>query len=121
MTWKKILLALTLIGLLPAAQSRADSVLFSVQSEYPYIVHIAFYSDDRNWIWPNGNEVYVLDDSRVHDYPLSCQYGEKICYGAWPEGRRDTYWGVGPDNGRRCTDCCYYCDGGKTGVIVLRD
>ncbi len=121
MILRKILCAIALLGLLPAAPAKAESFLFSVQSEYPYIVHIAFYSDDRNWIWPNGDEVYILDDSQVHDYPLTCQYGEKICYGAWPKGSRKTYWGVGPEGGRSCNDCCYYCEGGESGVIVLQD
>lgn len=118
---KKLALVVAALGLLPVAQARAESLLFSVQSEYPYIVHIAFYSDDRNWEWPGGDQVYVLDDSRVHDYSLNCNYGEKICYGAWPKGTRKSYWGVGPDGNQSCSDCCYVCNGGETGVIVLRD
>ncbi|WP_372887148.1 hypothetical protein [Shimia sp.] len=119
MVFRKILTTLALIALLPTAPAQAESFLFAVRSDYPYIVHIAFYSDDRNWVWPNGDEVYVLDDSRVHDFSLTCQYGEKICYGAWPKGSHKTYWGVGPDRSQRCSDCCYYCQGGESGVIVL--
>lgn len=121
MIFKRILGIVAVLTLLPITQARAESLLFSVQSEYPYIVHLVFYSDDRSWEWPGSDQAYVLDDSRVHDYSLSCNYGEKICYGAWPKGTRKSYWGVGPDRNHSCSDCCYICNGGETGVIVLND
>lgn len=118
---RKALLAAVTLALLPLVPAKAESLLFSVQSKYPYIVHIAFYSDNRNWEWPGDDKVYVLDDSRVHDYSLGCNSGEKICYGAWPKGTRKSYWGVGPDGNQSCRGCCYICNGGETGVIVLQD
>ena len=118
---KRLLGVALVLAMLPVAQVRAESLLFSVRSDYPYIVHIAFYSDDRSWEWPGGDQVYVLDDSRVHDFSLNCNSGEKICYGAWPKGTRKSYWGVGPDRNHYCQNCCYICNGGETGVIVLNE
>lgn len=118
---KRILAAVLVLGFLPITQARAESLLFSIRNDYPYTLMLVFYSDDRNWEWPGDDQAYVLDDNRIHDYPLNCNYGEKICYGAWPKGSRKYYWGVGQDRSHYCTDCCYICNGGETGVIVLND
>lgn len=118
---KRIAVCLMALTCLPVAQAKADSVLFSIQSEYKYIIHLAFYSSDRDWEWPGGDEVYVIDNYEVYDFHLNCQYGEKICYGAWPKGSRKTYWGVGRDGRQGCENCCIRCEGGETGVIVLQD
>lgn len=119
--FRNVLGLVVALAMVPMSQARAETFLFSIQSEYPYIVHLAFYSENRNWEWPGGDQVYVLDDSRVHDYSLNCNSGEKICYGAWPKGTRQSYWGVGPDANQSCSDCCYICNGGETGVIVLNE
>lgn len=68
---------------------------------------------------PAGGKVYVLDDSEVHSYTLSCNPGEDICFGAWVRGNTDKYWGVGYDNSQDCSDCCYYCDNIDTDVRNL--
>ena len=51
--------------------------------------------------------------------PLSCDAGESICYGAGNGGDEQTYWGVGPGDKGKCTDCCYVCTGGETEEIDL--
>lgn len=121
MNWKSIVFGLIALACAPINSARADSVLFSIQSEYEYIVHLEFFSNDRDWQWPGGDEVYVLDDYDVHDFSLECRSGEKICYGAWPKGSRKKYWGAGLDGRESCENCCISCSGGETGVIVLSD
>jgi hypothetical protein len=77
------------------------------------------YSQDRSHVWPGGNQVYYLDDGETKSMSLSCDEGEKICYGAWVSGDKSTYWGTGPDNAETCSDCCYTCTGGNTEEINL--
>lgn len=97
----------------------AEELTWRVQSSYPYIVHFKLFSQDRNHVWPDTSRVWVLDDYDVHTLPISCQSGEKICYGAWPAGDTSTYWGVSNENDESCSRCCYICDGGQTKIIEL--
>ncbi|RME18630.1 MAG: hypothetical protein D6801_00985 [Alphaproteobacteria bacterium] len=99
----------------------ASNLEFHVRSEYPYQVSLEFYSLDRNHVWPGNGKVYILDDSATHNYNLSCNYGEKICFGAWVRGDSSQYWGGGLDNKQYCSDCCYTCGYGDTPVRVLNE
>ncbi|TXN42917.1 hypothetical protein [Methylobacterium sp. WL7] len=78
------------------------------QSNYPYRVQIKFFSKSYNRSWPGDNQAYGLKDSARHVFRLSCIEGEKICYGAWPDGNTTVYWGVGND-GQACEKCCFQC------------
>lgn len=95
------------------------SLKFEIESDYPSIIHLEFYSQGRNAAWPGGDRVYVIDDYDLHTYDLRCQAYEKICYGAWVKGNTSRYWGVGKDDTQSCRNCCYTCDGGVAGPINL--
>ncbi|MGV8937825.1 MAG: hypothetical protein ACOH2J_11930 [Allorhizobium sp.] len=97
----------------------AADVTFMMRNDHPNAVEVELYSQDRNHIWPGNGEVYYLDDGETKSIHLSCTSGEKICYGAWVSGEKETYWGTGPANGDTCTDCCYTCTGGETEEINL--
>ena len=112
------LVAFGLIAILSLPAS-AESLTWNVRSDYPRIVHLVFYSIDRNAAWPGDDEVYILDDWDVQTYTLECNRGEQICLGAWVRGSDDEYWGVGYNGEQGCESCCYICDGGETGVEVL--
>jgi hypothetical protein len=101
------------------SSASAADVTFMMQNNHPNAVEVELYSQDRNHVWPGDGEVYVLDDGETKQMPLSCDEGEKICYGAWIQGDRGTYWGVGPANQEACDDCCYTCTGGATETINL--
>ncbi|MBX3532037.1 MAG: hypothetical protein KF849_15630 [Rhizobiaceae bacterium] len=112
------LLALAALVFASAAAS-AEEVTFVMNNGHPYVVEVELYSQDRDHVWPGNNQVYVLNDSETKQIPLSCESGETICYGAWVQGDQGTYWGVGPDNGQACENCCYTCEGGATEEINL--
>jgi len=110
-------LAITLLG--SAVPALAADVSFIMKNDHPNAVEVELYSQDRKHVWPGGNQVYYLDDGESKQIQLSCQQGEKICYGAWVSGDKETYWGTGPNNKEACEDCCYTCEGGETEEINL--
>ncbi len=98
----------------------AGSVTWHIQNKYYYSVSLQFYTGDLRRVWPASDRVWVLNDSRIHTYRLRCNYGEKICYGAWPEGNDGSrYWGIGKFGEHSCTKCCTTCDGGETPIVIL--
>lgn len=113
-------LALAALALLAARPALADSLTWNIRSEHPNIVHLEFYSDSGT-VWPGGDEVFSLEDSQVQSFPLACDAGEQICYGAWVDGNESVQWGAGRGGGEGCDDCCLVCDGGESPVVVLAE
>lgn len=111
-------LALLLMGVF-AGQAQADNLTWTVTSDHPNIVDVEFYSQSRNVSWPGNGRVYVIDDWDAHTYSLSCNRGERICFGAWVRGRSSTYWGVGSGGRNSCADCCAICGAGTPDRIRL--
>ncbi len=103
----KALAAAALI-LLPAAAT-AQEIVWTLDNEFTEDVAVEFYSIDRDHVWPGGEEIWVLSptDGAV-SYPLQCQAGETICFGAWTISAQDQ-WGVGMDMGQDCEFCCAQC------------
>ena len=113
---------LVLAGLFVAAMSAvasAENLTVRMESTHPNIVSLRFYSNTREYLWPDNDDVFIIDDNGVHTYPLQCQSGEQICYGAWVRNDEASFWGVGPDNRENCSDCCFQCEGGETDIISL--
>ncbi|MCC2111065.1 MAG: hypothetical protein KDJ16_03425, partial [Hyphomicrobiales bacterium] len=83
-----LVVGLALWGAMAGNRSaEASSLTWHIKSEYDYIVHLQFFNaTDRKGVWPGGGKVWVLDDSKTHTYSLECDYGDKVCYGAWPAG-----------------------------------
>ena len=101
-----------------AATARAETLTFMMSSDHPEILRLEFASQNRNVYWPGDGKSWTMEDYDVHAYKLNCRRGEKICYGAWTEDFSSS-WGVGYQNGNRCQNCCYTCNGGTTKVINL--
>lgn len=121
MKLKTIVAAAALLAaqLAMSTAAAAADVTFMMQNNHPNALEVELYSQDRNHVWPGDGEVYILDDGETKQMPLSCKEGESICYGAWIQGDRSTYWGVGPGGRESCDDCCYTCTGGATETINL--
>jgi len=110
--------AMSVAAIAPAAAVAAE-LQWHIRSEHDYAVSLEFYSQDRNHVWPGNGEVYVIRDYDVHDYTLTCNNGEKICYGAWVRNDSSSYWGSGYDGEQSCDSCCFTCGAGDTPVVVL--
>ena len=103
-----------------AGSAQAAELKFKIRSTYPYRLHLEFYGQKWNHVWPGDGKVYVLKDSKYHTYNLWCRRGDTICYGAWVTTDENTYWGVGRGDSYGCTNCCYKCVDGNAGPITLR-
>lgn len=104
---------IALLLCLLSTSALAGSMSFTFKSNAEYAVMLEFASQDRDHQWPGNGNAYKIEDYDAHAYKISCVNGENICYGAWVENTSDEYWGVGMDNGQRCTDCCWVCKGDK--------
>src|SRR5713226_893672 len=94
---------LAFLGLaLVSTQAYAQSMSWQVTSNDKYKVLFKLYSQDRNYVWPNSSEAWEIADYRQHSYPINCQPHEKICYGAWQEGKDSIYWGCGHNCDQKC-------------------
>jgi hypothetical protein len=102
-----------------AGPAFAEEVTFVMNNHHPNAVEVQLYSDARDHVWPDNDEVYLLDDGETKTMTIECQAGEQICYGAWISGDEETFWGVGPGKTQDCDDCCYTCQGGNTEQINL--
>ena len=107
-----ILLAMTL----PATAS--DMAMF-IKNQYSRGVALEFFGQETGTRWPGNDKVYFLDRGERKSIPISCQEGERICYGAWVNGNDKVFWGVGPDNNRSCETCCTVCVEKSTEAIVI--
>jgi hypothetical protein len=101
--------------------ARNPTIIFNVTNNHPNSVEMVFHSaTDKSRVWPGGGQVYVIRDSNVHTYKLSCTRGENICYGAWGEGNPlSSYWGTGYKGREPCQNCCVSCPAQVTSPIVL--
>ena len=118
--WLVLALGLLVVTGFSAGSAKAGNFTFLMKSRYPYKVSVAFYSKSRGHVWPGVRKGYVLADSKVHEFNLSCRYGEKICYGAWVTGNTRKYWGVGFRGYKGCRGCCYRCRGGESKIHILQ-
>ncbi|MCC0056712.1 MAG: hypothetical protein H6883_11305 [Rhodobiaceae bacterium] len=108
-----------LFSLAQGLAASAETLTWHFRNDHPNTVSLELYSEDRDHVWPGGNEVYILDDGNEITISIECNSGESICYGAWVRNRSSTYWGVGYDGEQSCDDCCYTCDGGETELSIL--
>jgi hypothetical protein len=102
-----------------AAPAFAEELTFVMNNRHTKAVEVQLYSQNRDYLWPGPSNVFLLDDGETKTMTLDCEAGETICYGAWLQGDRTTFWGVGPGKTRSCDNCCYICRGGKTEEINL--
>lgn len=112
LTSKVLVLCMALSTLaISAAPSRAENMMWTFDSYVDDEIHISLYSQTKKgYEWPGGDEVYFIDPYDKGDIEISCDYGEKICYGAWRKGRHNgTYWGTGYKARQGCEHCCATC------------
>lgn len=115
------LFLLTLLAVVPVTlPAAAETMTFQMSSDHENAVEIKMFAQSRRNVWPSSRTVFKLEDYDVHNFKISCQRGERICYGAYVVGDTDTYWGVGDRNQQRCRNCCYTCNGRTTDLIHLR-
>ena len=100
---------------------QSEEYTFKVRSLHPNSVLIKFYSQTRKGHqWPTSKTAWDLRDDEVHALGMTCNSGEKICWGAWVKGGGRPEWGAGVGGTDGCKDCCFVCKNAVTaGVLTL--
>ena len=101
------------------AQAHAETMDFHLKNSTGKAIQVRLFSQTRAWQWPSATTAYDQNNKKTASYPITCNPGEKVCYGAWPTKKPTSWgWGVGPSGKMTCAACCYTC-GANTGVINL--
>lgn len=101
---------LVLAQMLTASGAFAEELTFRFTNRVAAPLFVELYSNDRQKIWPKEGRLFILADAAPRKLSVSCDPGEKICYGAWIEGDITRFWGVGHEGKAGCDDCCRYCE-----------
>jgi hypothetical protein len=104
-----ISLGLLLIVGAGGGSAQSGDATFRLTNNATFIIMIKFFSQNRNWVWPSATTHWPLDDNAQHSFRLACQDGEKICYGGSYTTDDQTYWGVGFNGDKGCSNCCLTC------------
>ena len=111
----RLLLALFLM----TAPAGAAEMSFYIDNQQNYDVAVELYGERPGRVWPGNDKVYLIEKGYRKSVPVTCDAGERICYGAWRVGNDRVFFGSGPDNAYRCTDCCFICLQSDTATIRL--
>ena len=115
----KAFLAAAAMAIAFGSAAYADDMTFYMKHNSQTGIAIEFFSQDRNQVWPGNDKVYFLDKGEKKSVTVECQAGENICYGAWVAGDDSVWWGVGPDNDKKCDTCCRICVDGATETVSI--
>jgi hypothetical protein len=110
---------LALAALVLANSAEAADMAFFVKNLRKEGVAVELFSRDRETVWPGNDKVFLVDPGSRKSVPISCNQGERICYGAWVDGNDKISAGVGPDNDQPCDTCCFICVEHTTETIDL--
>jgi len=110
---------LALAALVLANSAEAADMAFFVKNLRKEGVAVELFSRDRETVWPGNDKVFLVDPGSRKSVPISCNQGERICYGAWVDGNDQISAGVGPDNDQPCDTCCFICVEHTTETIDL--
>jgi len=97
-----------------AEEERKRKLTWTISNRGSKRISLKFFSQVRNHIWPGSRRHWLIEAYNDRTYNLSCQLGEKICYGAWADGGS---WGTGRKGKKGCERCCRTC--GSTGTNTL--
>jgi hypothetical protein len=103
-----------LIALAGTEPAQSGDATFRLTNNARFSVMVKVFSQSRHWEWPATTRHWTLDDSAEHDFRLSCQDGEKMCYGGSFTTDDKTHWGVGYKGDKSCQGCCITCGSNVT-------
>lgn len=69
-------------------------------------LYVRFFDVTNDLVWPNSSEAYVVRSGQRGTWKLSVKRGAKVCFGAEPNPRDGSYWGLSLDGDQSCSNCC---------------
>ena len=111
----------TLAFLLLTTPAFAADMSVFVRNQRSDNVAVELFSRDSQKVWPGGDKVFLIRPGAKKSVPISCEPGERICWGAWVVGNDKVTAGVGPDNDQPCDQCCFICTEHSTETVDLAE
>jgi len=72
---------------------------------------IRFFDRTDGGFWPGSGGYYSMNAGDTRQVTLSCDFGNKICYGARTDPYDGGFWGLDVNGNQSCSNCCTTCDG----------
>lgn len=113
------MIRLALLALLFAAPAAAADMSVFLKNGAPHDVAVELSSASRGHRWPGDDQVYLLEKDAKKSLRLTCEAGERICWGGWRNGDDGVTYGIGPDGDRQCRDCCFICVEKTTATVAV--
>ena len=96
------------------------SFVFYFRNVSGTLLQYQLYAAARGNVWPGVSKTYSIPpDGKLYNVSINCQADERVCFGAWIDGRSDFFWGVGRNSANTCSHCCYICRGRATEISTL--
>ena len=96
---------------LPQVNVTPREVTWRIINNSGLVIAVQFFSQNQfGHAWPGSNMSWPMATGQTSDYKLTCETGEKICFGISAPFRAKS-WGVGGSGTQGCDACCYTCDG----------
>lgn len=104
---------------LPYAEDPGRNLLKVIIHNQDYFqASLRLDSQDRSSWWPGPRQAWAVGPGQTFETTLSCNPGEKICYGGWRSENPDSFWARGP-NMAACENCCALCGSGTAEWTML--
>jgi ferredoxin-like protein FixX len=113
--------AAAMIAAAGATPAQSGDATFKLTNNARFTIMVKVFSQSRNWEWPSTTKHWPLDDSAQHSLRISCQDGEKVCYGGAFSSDDKTHWGVGFKGNKSCGNCCLTCGSNVSHAWKLND
>ena len=114
-------LGILVSSLIEPVPASAQTLEWTFVRQHHRTIHFKLYSRNRDFVWPDRSNHWVLNDFSPHTVRVNCYAGETICYGAWDAFKENVHWGAGRGGQRGCPNCCITCNqsGGKGSTTLL--
>ena len=110
-------------GLILAAMvvpGRAADMTFFFKNDRDREVVVEVRARDRAISWPGRGRIWLLEPLARKSVTIQCTAGEFVCYAGWDRGNDAMSFGLGPDEGGRCVECCFICVDQRTEPVQIR-
>jgi len=109
------------LAIIASPASAEGEMTYYLKNDTRRAMVLELHGRESGRVWPGKGRVYLLEPGERKSVQVDCRIGEDVCYGAWVNGNDRISYGVGPDDARRCSNCCSVCVAKTTTTIDMPD